>query len=466
MSKNEREWTPNFIEYMEFIVNHENYQGLPIERKPDGSLKWVVTKTTSVGQQRLTWCENKAKELGYSVEPGVYAKVMREIHPTKTKVCQTCGRSMSIYYFYPNASMIKAIFEEFKYECDECTHINDIWDDLISLGLNESILTRFFANKVGFSQSDTGTNKEKVIAEIERICRENGKKYFGPGAMSNFPDRYDGFHTYNRCCRKEQDKGRHSDNMKSYSKDRRAYEYWSDGNIHAANQFMGSDFFKGMSVDHIGPVSLGFIHDPHYLKRMKSSDNSSKNNKLLKDDIDLIIKINKKTGINPMSWQSQLIWDFIVKNYSTNQDKISTVYKNALQQNMINYMYVLWSVLIGSENGKDFLETKLLEPKYNCFLYSYSFDSKTGEIIEKSPRHFTERNQFELNRLKRIAINSVYEFAAKENRNQTQDLNKEEELLISKLCYTIDHDDDDYKESYGMLVKLMSIIQNRIIQTM
>lgn len=107
--------------------------------------------------------------------------------------------------------------------------------------------------------------------------------------MSYFPDRYDGFHTYNRCCRATQDKGRSKENLKSYTKDRRAYEYWSDGNIHAANQFMGSAFFDGTSADHIGPISLGFVHDPRYLQPMPGGDNSSKRDRLQIVGIESII---------------------------------------------------------------------------------------------------------------------------------------------------------------------------------
>lgn len=150
------------------------------------------------------------------------------------------------------------------------------------------------------------SEKDDIIDALEYACRKGNKKCLGPGAMSNFPDRYDGFHTYNRCCRATQDKGRSKENLKSYTKDRRAYEYWSDGNIHAANQFMGSSFFDGISADHIGPISLGFVHDPRYLQPMSSGDNSSKRDRLQVVDIERIIETEQRTGVYPMSWQSTL----------------------------------------------------------------------------------------------------------------------------------------------------------------
>ena len=115
------------------------------------------------------------------------------------------------------------------------------------------------------------------------------------------------------------------ENLKSYTRDRRAYEYWSDGNIHAANQFMGSSFFDGTSADHIGPISLGFVHDPRYLQPMPGGDNSSKRDRLQIVDIESIIETEKRTGVYPMSWYSKLIWEYIKTNYSSNPDKVPTV---------------------------------------------------------------------------------------------------------------------------------------------
>ena len=89
-------------------------------------------------------------------------------------------------------------------------------------------------------------------------------KVLGPGAMSNFPDRFDGFHSYNRCCRSTEDTGRSVENLKSYTKDRRAYEAWSDGNHRAANQLMGDQVFSrtGLSADHADDHVFTVQHGP------------------------------------------------------------------------------------------------------------------------------------------------------------------------------------------------------------
>lgn len=418
------------------IVNHPNYKGLRIDKKADGSYSWIATAQSEIGKARITWCLNKAKELALPIQAGVYADVMLEIHPTKWKVCQTCGREMSLYYHYPNTLFLKALNSAFGTAFTECDHIYDIWDELIEKGNQNTEIANFLIKKGGLSL-DSSASKEEIIAALEYACRKGNKKCLGPGAMSNFPDRYDGFHTYNRCCRATQDKGRSKENLKSYTKDRRAYEYWSDGNIHAANQFMGSGFFKGTSADHIGPISLGFIHDPRYLKPMSSSDNSTKRDRLQLEDIETIIATEQRTGIYPMSWYSRIIWEHIRNNYKSCHWKIAGIYKNALKQNMANFMFVLWMILNSCpENGEDFLTKAFLEPNYMYFNYSYTFNN-LGEIISTQPRHFTERNHYETDRYKRIAIKSVYDYNDKDNRHLEQNLSYNQILQLNDICKEI-----------------------------
>lgn len=438
MSREEKTWHPNFLKYMDMIINHPNYNGLPIDKKDDGSYRWITTAESKTGAARKKWCEDKAKELGFEIKPGVYADVMLAIHPTKMKVCQTCGKTMSLYYHYPNANFVKALYKEFGIEFNECDHISDIWDRIcLERHIPQSEVASFLIKIGGLNINPNNTTKPEVINALEFACRKGGKKCLGPGAMSNFPDRYDGFHTYNRCCRSSQDKGRSKENLKSYTKDRRAYEYWCDGNIHAANQFMGSNFFKGTSADHIGPISLGFVHDPRYLQPMPTNDNSTKRNRLLYEDVVKIIETNNRTDVYPMSWFSREIWEYIKENFENNKDKISTIYRDALKQNMANFMYVLYYILENChDSGKDFLTSALLEPNYHYFKYSYQFDEK-GNIVSTDDRHFTDRNAHELERYKRIAIESVYDYNDKNNRHSTPYLSDDETKLLDKICSDI-----------------------------
>lgn len=465
MARNDKNWNERFLKYMEMIVNSPNYKGLPIEKKKDGSLKWITTAKSEIGQERIEWANKKATELGFQIRAGVYADVMLAIHPTKWKVCQTCGKSMSLYYHYPNTNFLTSLNKTFNCNFTDCDHISDIWDKLISQGVKKENLAGFLIQKGELNLDYKVSEKQEIIDALEFACRKGGKKCLGPGAMSNFPDRYDGFHTYNRCCRALEDTGRSKENLKSYTKDRRAYEYWSDGNIHAADQFMGSSFFNGVSADHIGPISLGFIHDPRYLQPMLGSDNSSKRDRLQIIDIENIIETEQRTGICPMSWQSKLIWEYIRNNYKNNPEKVPTVYRDALKQNMVNFMYILRYILKKCPNqGVIFLVKAFLEPRYDCFKYSYKFNSK-GEILSQEPRHYTERNQNEIDRYIRIAIASVYEYGKKDNRNNKMNLNDSEMITLNNICYKIETA-LNIPSSKEEVITLIETIERRIIASL
>lgn len=466
MDTDGKQWHPRFLKYMEEIATHPNYKGLAIKKKPDGSYAWIATAKSEIGRQRTDWCISKGKELGFinghKVYPGMYADVMLEIHPTKWKICQICGKEMSLFYHYPNANFLKSLNKQFHSDFTDCDHISDIWDKLIDKGIRKVAIASFLITKGSLNLNAATNSKEEIINALEYECRKGNKKCLGPGAMSNFPDRYDGFHTYNRCCRATQDKGRSKENLKSYTKDRHAYEYWSDGNIHAANQFMGSSFFNEISADHIGPISLGFVHDPRYLQPMLGGDNSSKRDRLQIVDIESIIETENHTGVYPMSWQSKLVWEFIKANYSKHPDKVSTIYRDALKQNMVNFMHILRTILEKCPNyGEDFLVNAFLVPNYQYFKYTYTFNEK-GEIISRKPRHHTDRSQYETDRYRRIAIESVYNYSNKNNRNNKNDLSSSESSALAKICLLIEsgHNTDDCKK---MIYQLIEKIEKRII---
>ena len=51
MKTKEKQWHPNFLKYMNFIANHENYKGLSIRKKGDGSYSWIATAKTEIGKK-------------------------------------------------------------------------------------------------------------------------------------------------------------------------------------------------------------------------------------------------------------------------------------------------------------------------------------------------------------------------------------------------------------------------------
>ena len=68
MAKKQKQYHDSFIEYMQFIVDHPNYKGMPSPYKKEGGIRWVATKKSKIGQARLKWWEKKRDELGISKE--------------------------------------------------------------------------------------------------------------------------------------------------------------------------------------------------------------------------------------------------------------------------------------------------------------------------------------------------------------------------------------------------------------
>lgn len=458
----EKNWHPNFIEYMEMIVEHPNYNGLPIEKKHNGEYKWVTTKKTSIGKERINWALNKALELGIKNGPGVYAKVMFEIHPTKKKTCQICGQDMFLRYIYPNVNLVKFLIKEYNYYHDTFDTIYDINDFLKNKGLSEQEVINFYIRKLKLKLANSNLSLSLLVDEIEEKCRAGIINTFGPGAMSNFPDRFDGFHSYNRCCRSSEDKGRSKDNLKSYGKDRRAYEYWSDGNIHAANKFMTSPYFKGLSADHIGPISLGFIHDSRFIQPMSSGDNSSKRDRLDISDFQKLIQLEKQLNVCPVSWFAAKIWNELKIKYTRNE----LVLENAricLKINMVFFMEILWEISqIKNNNGQIFLTENFLIPKIEYFKYNYSFNSN-GEILQVQQRHITDATKKEFNRFLRISFEAIEDFHNKENRNINIKLPLHICLCLDKLKISIEHN-PGFKLNLNKFISLINYVQDYIIQ--
>ena len=390
MSRNLKHYAPEFIEYQEQIIEDKNYRGLPIDRNEDGSLRWVAPKSTVTGKGRLDWADRKIKE--YHIESDKpYADLMYAIHPTKEKACQTCGRVMSLKYIYLNANLIKTFQKKFDMTFDYCTSIYEAYDETVKQVPENEL--KLFLIKEFHLDLNIEADRSTILDECERACRIHGtSKLLGPGAMSNFPDRFDGFHSYNRCCRKKEDKGRSDENLRSYTKDRRAYEYWSDGNIHSANGYMGSKYFEGYSADHIGPISLGFVHDSVNLSRMSTSDNSSKRDRLSYDSIQRLIQIENE-GYTIISWYSSEIWDFI-KTHLRNNTTLIEHYRLSLKQNISNYMFVLKQIKDIGKEGESFLITQLLNPKKQYYDYNYEWDEK-GHITNITPRKINDANRKE-----------------------------------------------------------------------
>lgn len=452
----------NFVAYTNKIYNHPNYKGLPISKKKNGELTWVTTKQSKIGKGRIQWAKQKAIENNIDVEKPYYSKIMLQIHPSKIKTCQICGEEMSLYYIYPNANFIKFLIREFDYEPNTFDTIYDITEHLREMGNSDESIKEIYVKQLKLNKALLTMDINELIKEIELICRSGKKNAFGPGAMSNFPDRFDGFHSYNRCCRSTEDKGRSKENLRSYGKDRRAYEYWSDGNIHAANKYMNSERFKNTSADHIGPISLGFIHDPRFLQPMFSGENSAKRDRLDFEDLEKLIELENELNITPVSWFATKIWEIIKSQYSNSHLNIENA-RLCLKTNITNFMEVLWEILEYTDKyGELFLEEKLLKDKKRYFENDYEFDNN-GNIIKFYPRNITDSTRKEYSRFIRVSFNSAFDFHEKENRNIKVNFNEDERILLDELIKAIKKGPKYFDSSFELLKELVNCIQANLI---
>lgn len=469
MARTEKTYSPEVIQYQENIKVHPNYDGLEY----GGS--WVKAGNSEDGKKRQAWADKKIAELGITGS-GIYAKLMYAIHPFKVKPCQTCGQEMSLNYVYPNKHFVNKLNGNFPtLEGQDLLNIS-IQDILEMLGAeNQQKIIDLLRSTVKKEDTENLDLHGLVQCLIEE-SREGLIKALGPGAMSNFPDRFDGFHSYNRCCRAREDTGRSTENLKSYTKDRRAYEAWSDGNHRAANQLMGNQIFSGtgLSADHLGPISLGFVHDPRFMKVMTSGENSSKRDRLILSDLKMMIDIEVREGISAASWFCKIIWDQIKKDIidgKITSDEGLITYQILLKRNKNLFFNILGEISSYPE-GQLFL-ILYLEKRYkfdgnNLFDYLMDTDSSSptfGQIKSKQNRNLTARSDGEEDRIKCIGLASIADYISKDNRKIKEVLN-EFEITKLKVIWTkltvkplFSHEN-----IFLDLVNLMNMIQERLLK--
>jgi len=402
---------PNGIKYQEFIANHKNYKGLPLKRKKDGTIKWVATIKTKDGQERVKFWEHKRQELGieanHVLDSGVRQKVAFANHPTKIHICLFSGSELYIDYRYPAPAKVDAL--------------NKIYDQELKyydLDLYEIIYLLYdIDNCEGFSQVFNVNKKYKNIDEIIDIIKtdyieKERKPYVSPGAMSNSPDRFDGYHSYNGDVRAITDTGRYKDNLKRYTQDRRVYEMWSGGNWKMADRLYATFVKNGVSPDHIGPMSLGFAHRPKF-QPMTANENSAKGNRMTYNDVQLLLN-DEKNGDEVITWHSKYIWDKLKDKVKNDTDALKL---SGLMRKNLHHVLIIFS-MINERGHRVFLE-QFLNPDYSYFDYEFTgFNPETGEFDEVTPIEKEGQNQKNnAERYARIAFESLEKYTVAENRN-------------------------------------------------
>ena len=460
-----------FLQYEEEIVNHPAYAGMPDLRHDDGTIQWEAPSNRGAGvfqfshDKRYQWWVEKAAELGISTDEDKWiSKVAKTIHPTKLHPCKVCGRVMDIRYCYLSSNFMKRVqklpFYDGAVEMDEITHILDFVAAFVDTYADDAF--NALPGLLKCTQVKEIPNMPHELSAwtswIEQSYIPQEPSMLGPGAMSNAPDRLDGFHTFNRCCRSKADKGRSKENLASYSTDRRAFENWSDGNWITANKLMGfinsspdmkkercanegSDGHhpRPCSADHIGPISLGFCHRPEFQFLCKPC-NSAKNNRMYFSDVRHLIEV-EESGETVATWYANPIWQ---KCKGRVTDKESALRLSRVMRDNRNIAMMLLADFINRDEYL-FLFT-LLNLEYADYDY---------EIIPGSTRinnhivtvDFLQREStlryvnIQKTRKIRVAFSSLSEYAKKENRNgytytnsRIETLKKEAFRILSNIC--------------------------------
>ena len=407
MTKQNRNYNEKFIKYQKFIIKHAAYKGMPMPSLQSKNIPWVAPATSSLGKAREEWWNKKKVELQNKnlllADPKI-SDIARFIHPTKYKPCQTCGRSLSIEYVYLNVNGLKKIVKIFpNIIIDEFSEIKVVIK-LINKKYGESGLNCFVKNfNLGLA---TPTE-----LEIEKVFRKEKISLLSPGVMSNAPDRLDGFHSYNKCCRSKEDKGRSKENLSRYGEDRRAYENWADGDWKAASWLMKEFAKNDISADHIGPISLGFCHTPFFTP-MTKQENSAKNNRIRFVDVQKLIRL-ESLGNQIISWHTRPVWDKLKKHIGNDNDALEL--SKILRKHLHRVLLVLNEL---KERGNDLFLKFLLNPEYAFYsIKVIDFNPRTGEYkkIEKTRGTITQYSR-NAERYIRIAFESLEQYKIKDNR--------------------------------------------------
>jgi Alw26I/Eco31I/Esp3I family type II restriction endonuclease len=431
-------WHPEFIRYMEFIANHETYAGMPDAFTEGKKIQWEAPSNRGSGkykdthQKRREWWRIKALSVGIDPESTKWiSRTARQIHPTLKKPCKRCGRVMELRYVYPSNTLLQRLkkvgyvdesfpIEPFERIADLVTRLVEVLGDSVFSNLPDILRTS------EISPPSLEPNLESWLDWIEKEYIPQEPSILSPGAMSNAPDRFDGFHSFNQCCRSTADKGRSQSNLKAYTTDRRVFEYWTEGNWIAADRLMGqirANFsnelcFNGhsgpCSADHIGPLSLGFTHRPEFQLLCKSC-NSAKNNRMSQREVVYLKEVEAK-GESVISWHSKALWDFSKEKVSDDEKALRL--SKLLRDNRHTLMSILQKIADAGDFTflATFLELEYAEHKVEFVNLRVENHITKFDQITDSPRETKYVDEQKARRC-RVAFESLQDYFRKESRN-------------------------------------------------
>ncbi len=356
-----QEWHPDFVTYMNEIALHPSYAGMPDAFVDEGKIQWEAPSNRGTGRFKDThhlrrdWWREKARSMGISPDSEQWiSRCAKRLHPTGRKPCKRCGRVLELRRVYPNnilrGRITKLLGLPPEFILPLFASVTEIVRQLHTVCGAEllSRLPSLFKAK-GVAVPTSFASIESCLEWLERDYIPSEPPLLSPGAMANPPDRFDGFHSFNLCCRGSADTGRHQENLARYVTDRRVFEYWADGDWIAADRLMGlvrTNFRTSIcryghagpcDADHIGPISLGFTHRPEFQMLCKSC-NSAKNNRMTLSDVEHLRRLDA-ADIEIVSWHSHALWK--LRKDSVSSDESALRLSKLLRDSRHTFMSVL-----------------------------------------------------------------------------------------------------------------------------
>ena len=457
-----------FLEYVHFIVEHPNYAGMPDVYMDNGDIQWEAPSNRKSGKHKDThhrrrdWWREKAIEVG--IDPNSLHWISRTakfIHPTKKKPCKNCGRVMDIRYTYPSATLLRRIrrldFIDESFPVDPLEHMTSFVTRLV-----EQFGDSVFETLPGLLRTSS-ISVPSIRPELQAWLTWIEEKYVpqepstvSPGAMSNAPDRLDGFHSFNLCCRSKTDPGRSRANLQSYTTDRRVFEYWVQGDWVAADRLMGlirsdrrlkeeacvNGHAGPCAADHIGPISLGFVHRPEFQLLCRMC-NSAKNNRMSVRDVQHLIAAEAR-GEQVASWYCSALWN--LRKGSVSDEETALRLSKLLRDNRHTLMRLLER--IADAGHFTFLATFL---GLDCAKHDVEFVNLRVENhltrfdqMVHSARTTKYAAEQQARRL-RVAFDALRDYFGKENRNAFVISNDQIEESIRHAICELDAASDSVK---------------------
>ena len=448
---------------MEFIVKHPVYTGMPDAFYEPGRIQWEAPSNRATGKfkdshsKRLKWWALQARKIGISTSSEKWiSRVAKQIHPIKKKPCKICGRVLELRYVYPQARFLAKVkklpFVKQTFVLDPLEPVFSLVKRLVvdygDAALN-AMPTLFETPQVALP-TPLPKNVTSWLKWLDDTFVPNEPRgILSPGAMSNPPDRFDGFHCDNLCCRGTADKGRHKKNLQTYVTDRRVFEYWTSGDWVAADRLMGqlrSGFpdekcrhghAGPCAVDHIGPISLGFTHRARF-QLLCGSCNSAKNNRMYWSDV-VLLKADEKAGEDVVSWHSAALWNACKGKVKSDE------HARRLSKMMRDNRHALMCALQTVANTGDYtFHASLLEldrADHDVEFINLRIENHltTFDELKRTPRTTKYANEQKTRRC-RIAFGELLTYFKKKNRNSLIIRDAANHKLLQKVIETLKTD--------------------------